>query len=92
MLIYDPRKGEKIAQRLSLQGNPSEKLDFFIEPKTNDVYDIIRFARTCGGSEVSRVLTNAAPDKDGNPSETLLKAKQERLDNWRTLQELAGII
>jgi hypothetical protein len=31
-------------------------------------------------------------DKDGNPSETLLKAKQERLDNWRTLQELAGII
>ena len=30
--------------------------------------------------------------KDGNPSETLLGAKQERLDNWRTLQELAGII
>jgi hypothetical protein len=25
-------------------------------------------------------------------SQTLLKAKQERLDNWRTLQELAGII
>jgi hypothetical protein len=28
----------------------------------------------------------------GNPSETLIRAKQERLDNWRTLQELAGII
>jgi hypothetical protein len=27
-----------------------------------------------------------------NPSETLLRAKQERLDNWHTLQELAGII
>jgi hypothetical protein len=25
-------------------------------------------------------------------SETLLKAKQEGLENWRTLQELAGII
>ena len=31
-------------------------------------------------------------DKDGNPSETLFKAKQERLDNWHVLQELAGII
>ena len=31
-------------------------------------------------------------NKDGNPSETLIKAKQERLDNWHTLQELAGII
>jgi hypothetical protein len=29
---------------------------------------------------------------DGNPSETLIRAKQERLDNWHTLQELAGII
>ncbi len=91
-LIYDPRKGEKIAQRLSFQGNPSEKTDFFIGSKTNEVYDFIRFARTEGGWKVGRVLTSAATDKDGNPSETLLKAKQERLQNWRTLQELAGII
>jgi len=27
VLIYDPRKGDKIAQRLS-HGNPSEKTDF----------------------------------------------------------------
>ena len=59
-------------------GNPSEKTDFFIEPKTNDVYDFIRFPKHF--------------DKDGNPGETLIKAKQERLDNWRTSQELAGII
>ena len=85
VLIYDPRKGDKIAQRLSLQGNPSEKTDFFIEPKTNEVYDFIRFAKTEG-----RFAKHF--DKDGNPSETLIKAKQERLDNWRTLQELAGII
>ncbi len=85
VLIYDPRKGDKIAQRLSLQGNPSEKLDFFIEPKTNEVYDFIRFARTEG--RFSKHL-----DKDGNPSEAILKARQERLENWRVLQELAGII
>ena len=85
VLIYDPRKGEKIAQRLSLQGNPSEKQDFFIESKTSEVYDFIRFARTEG-----RFAKHF--DIDGNPSETLLKAKQERLENWRTLQELAGII
>jgi len=44
------------------------------------------------GEKVSRVLTNAATDKDSNPSGTLIKAKRERLDNWRVLQELAGII
>jgi hypothetical protein len=31
-------------------------------------------------------------DKDGNPSEVILKGNQDRLENWRTLQELAGII
>jgi hypothetical protein len=41
VLIYDPRKGDKIAQRLSLQGNPSEKTDFFIEPKTNEAFDLL---------------------------------------------------
>ena len=66
-------------------GHPVKQLDFFIEPKTNEVYDFIRFARTEG--RFSKHF-----DKDGNPSETLLKAKQERLENWRTLQELAGII
>ena len=30
-------------------------------------------------------------DKDGNPSETLLTAKKDRLENWHLLQELAGL-
>lgn len=85
VLIYDPRKGSKISERLSLQGNPAEKQDFYIEPKTGEVYDFIRFARTEG-----RFAKHF--DKDGNPSETLLRARQERLENWRMLQELAGII
>ena len=64
-------------------GHPVKQLDFFIEPKTNEVYDFIRFARTEG-----RFAKHF--DKDGNPSETLLKARQERLDNWRTLRGTRG--
>jgi len=30
-------------------------------------------------------------DRDGNPSETLLTARQDRLENWHLLQELAGL-
>ena len=30
-------------------------------------------------------------DKDGNPSESMLAAQEDRLENWRLLQELAGI-
>jgi hypothetical protein len=43
---------------------------------------------------VARTVSRFAKhfDKDGNPSETLLRAKQERPDNWHTVQELAGII
>ena len=72
--------GRSVVKRTEFRtlGHPAENLDFFIEPKTNEVYDFIRFAKHF--------------DKDGNPSETLLKAKQERLEKWRTLQELAGII
>ena len=31
-------------------------------------------------------------DKEGNPSELLLTAQEDRLKNWRSLQELAGLI
>jgi hypothetical protein len=30
-------------------------------------------------------------DKDGNPSPTVLAAKQDRLENWHLLQDLAGL-
>ncbi|MCO5052273.1 MAG: hypothetical protein M9920_08215 [Verrucomicrobiae bacterium] len=61
------------------------KRDSFIEPETNEVYDFIRFARTEG-----RFAKHF--DKDDNPGESRLKAKRERLENRRILQELAGII
>jgi hypothetical protein len=84
LLIYDPRKGEKLKERLSLQGNPAVKEDWFTNPKTGEVVDFIDFARSEG--RFSKQF-----DKDGNPSKTLLEARQDRLENWHLLQELAGL-
>lgn len=83
LLIFDPRKGKTIRERMSLQGNPAVKEDWYKNPKTNEEVSFIDFARSEG-----RFAKHF--DKDGNPSETLLWAKQERLENWHVLQELAG--
>jgi len=85
LLIYDPRKGETIRERLSLQGNPAINDDWWVNPKTGKQVDFIDFARSEG-----RFAKHF--DKQGNPSETLLKAKQDRVENWRVLQELAGVL
>jgi pyruvate ferredoxin oxidoreductase beta subunit len=84
LLIYDPRAGDTVKKRLSLQGNPGVKDDWFKNPKTNAEVTFIDFARSEG-----RFAKHF--DKDGNPSPTLLAAKQDRLENWHLLQELAGI-
>ncbi|HLH20499.1 MAG TPA: thiamine pyrophosphate-dependent enzyme [Bryobacteraceae bacterium] len=84
LFIYDPRKGPRIKDRLSLVGNPNVKDDWYTNPKTGEPVDFITFARSEG-----RFAKHF--DKDGNPSETLLATKQERLENWHLLQELAGI-
>jgi pyruvate/2-oxoacid:ferredoxin oxidoreductase beta subunit/NAD-dependent dihydropyrimidine dehydrogenase PreA subunit len=84
ILIYDPRAGDTIKKRLSLQGNPGVKDDWYKNPKTSEEVTFIDFARSEG-----RFAKHF--DKDGNPSETLLWAKQERLENWHVLQELAGL-
>jgi pyruvate/2-oxoacid:ferredoxin oxidoreductase beta subunit/NAD-dependent dihydropyrimidine dehydrogenase PreA subunit len=83
LLVYDPRKGDTIRERLSLQGNPAIKDDWWVNPKTGKVVDFIDFARSEGRFEKHF-------DKNGNPSETLLVARQDRLENWHVLQELAG--
>ena len=84
VFIYDPRKGPQIKQRLSLAGNPNMKDDWYVNPKTGEPVDFITFARSEG-----RFTKHF--DKDGNPSDVLLSSKQERLENWRQLQELAGL-
>jgi pyruvate/2-oxoacid:ferredoxin oxidoreductase beta subunit/Pyruvate/2-oxoacid:ferredoxin oxidoreductase delta subunit len=84
VFIYDPRKGSRIKERLSLVGNPNVKEDWYTHPKTGEPVDFITFARSEG-----RFAKHF--DKDGNPSATLIATRQERLENWRLLQELAGI-
>ena len=84
LLIFDPRKGNTIRERLSLQGNPAMKDDWFTNPKTKETVNFIDFARSEG--RFSKHF-----DRDGNPSETILRANEDRLDNWHVLQELAGL-
>jgi len=85
IFIYDPREGERIKERLSLRGNPAVNDDWYTIRRTGETIDFVHFARTEG--RFSKHF-----DADGNPSETLLAAQDDRLQNWRMLQEMAGII
>ncbi|MGO9471586.1 MAG: thiamine pyrophosphate-dependent enzyme [Isosphaeraceae bacterium] len=84
LLIYDPRKGSKIRDCLSLQGNPAMKDDWYVNPKTKETITFIDFARSEG-----RFAKHF--DRDGQASETLQRAMEDRLENWHVLQELAGL-
>ncbi len=84
LFTYDPRRGPTVKERLSLQGNPDPKEDGYRIPKTGEIVDFISFART-----ERRFARQFGPD--GNPSPALLQAKEDRLANWRRLQELAGV-
>lgn len=84
IFIYDPRKGERIRERLSLVGNPAQKEDWWTPPKAEQPLTFIDFARSEG-----RFAKQF--DKDGRPSPALLQTKEDRLRNWRMLQELAGL-
>jgi pyruvate ferredoxin oxidoreductase beta subunit len=83
LFTYDPRRGETIAARLSLQGNPSLKADWHV-PADGAPVDFVAFARTEG---------RFAPHfgADGTPTPEIRATQDDRLANWRTLQELAGI-
>jgi pyruvate/2-oxoacid:ferredoxin oxidoreductase beta subunit len=84
IFIHDPRKGDTILERLDLTGNPAKEQDWFINPRTSEPLTFIDFARSEG-----RFAKHF--DSDGNPTEVLLRSSQDRLANWRQLQELAGI-
>ena len=83
LFTYDPRRGARLDERWSLQGNPALRDDWLSLP-TREVVDFLAFARTEG-----RFAGHFAPD--GTPSPEILATQQERLANWRTLQELAGL-
>jgi len=83
LFTYDPRRGERFSERLSLQGNAGLKEDWTKKPD-GSTFDFISFARTEG-----RFASHF--DKGGKPSVELEAARDDRLANWHALQELAGI-
>jgi pyruvate ferredoxin oxidoreductase beta subunit len=84
LFTYDPRRGTRLSERLSLQGNPATKEDWTKSPD-GATFDFISFARTEGRFEKHF-------DKEGNPSAELQLSQEDRLQNWQTLQEMAGIL
>jgi len=84
LMMYDPEAGERIRDRLDLKGNPLPQKDWYLNPKTKEIVDFVTFARGEGRFEKHF-------DKEGNPSDALLKANEDRRRNWRVLQEMAGI-
>ena len=82
LFTYDPRRGERISERLSLQGNPALREDWSRLPDGEPV-DFLAFARTEGRF--------ASHFRTGTPTPEILATQADRLANWRTLQELAGI-
>ncbi len=83
LFIYDPRKGESLRERLSLQGNPDPKADWSALPDGATV-DFLAFARTEG-----RFAPHFAAD--GTASPEIRATQADRLANWRVLQEIAGV-
>lgn len=83
LFIHDPRKGDSLKERMNLRGNPSLTEDWMKDAKSGETFDFVDFARTEG-----RFAKHF--DKEGNPSESLLKAQDDRLRNWKLLKELAG--
>jgi homotetrameric NADPH-dependent glutamate synthase len=83
LFTYDPRRGETIAERLSLAGNPSVDADWRRLPDGTE-YDFVAFARDEG-----RFAPHFAAD--GTPTPEMLATRDDRLANWRTLKELAGV-
>ena len=84
LFTYDPRRGTKLSERLSLQGNPAIKEDWSKSPDGSP-FDFIAFAK-------SEARFGQNFDKEGKASPELEATQADRLQNWQTLQEMAGII
>jgi pyruvate ferredoxin oxidoreductase beta subunit len=83
LFTYDPRRGDSIAERLSLQGNPAPKDDWAHLPEGTQV-DFLAFARTEG-----RFAAHFSGN--GMPTPEIEATQADRLANWHYLQELAGV-
>jgi pyruvate/2-oxoacid:ferredoxin oxidoreductase beta subunit/Pyruvate/2-oxoacid:ferredoxin oxidoreductase delta subunit len=83
LFTYDPRRGDSIAERLSLQGNPALRDDWSKAPDGTPI-DFLDFARSEG-----RFAAHFGAD--GAPTTEIVATRADRLANWRWLQELAGL-
>ena len=83
LFIHDPRKGDRLSERLNLRGNPNPTEDWRQDPKTKVPYEFVDFARSEG-----RFAKQFSAD--GSPSAAIMAAQDDRLKNWRLLRELAG--
>jgi len=83
LFVYDPRKGPTTRERLSLQGNPDIKDDWSRFPD-GAVVDFLTFARTEG-----RFAPHFGPD--GTATAEIRATREDRLANWRGLQEMARL-
>jgi pyruvate/2-oxoacid:ferredoxin oxidoreductase beta subunit len=79
---YDPRRGPTLKERLSLQGNPALREDWATRPD-GSAFDFLAFARTEGRF--------AGHFGGPEPTPEILATQEERLANWRGLQEMAGL-
>ncbi|MCB0126879.1 MAG: hypothetical protein KDE58_31685, partial [Caldilineaceae bacterium] len=84
LMVYDPRKGDTIRERLDLKGNPNINDDWAQDVKTKEEITFVDFAR--GEGRFAKHF-----DRNGNASQMLKDVAQERLANWRILQDLAGL-
>jgi pyruvate ferredoxin oxidoreductase beta subunit len=88
LMVYDPDAGRTFQERLSLDGNPSPTRDWVIDKQadgSDNPYNFMSWAITEG-----RFRKHF--DKNGNPlTQSIQAAQQDRLDNWRLLQQLAGV-
>jgi len=84
LFTYDPRRGPRMHDRLSLQGNPAMREDWARTPAGEPV-DFLTFARSEG-----RFAPHFGPT--GDPTAEILATRDDRLAAWRTLQELAGVL
>jgi pyruvate/2-oxoacid:ferredoxin oxidoreductase beta subunit len=83
LFIHDPRKGDRLRERISLQGNPAMKDDWWTNAKTGEPVDFVAFAKTEG-------RFSAHFNAEGQPDEALRIAQVDRLENWHQLHEIAG--
>ncbi|HET7029295.1 MAG TPA: thiamine pyrophosphate-dependent enzyme [Candidatus Limnocylindrales bacterium] len=83
LFTYDPRRGAAEAERWSLQGNPALGQDWATAPDGSPD-DFLAFARSEG-----RFAAHFGAD--ASPTPEILATRDDRLANWRTLKELAGL-